>query len=217
MWAGRDADRLAAVERWTDWPMLILAAAFLPVFLLPRVLVLSPAVLLSLEALGWLLWAAFATELGLKTYLAPQRRRYLVTHWLDVLIVVVPFLRPLRLLRVLRLLPVALRLAVSLRMVLGTHGLGYALGIATAALFGIAGAVTLVEADAPTASITDYPMALWWAITTVTTVGYGDTAPVTTLGRLLGVLLMLVGIGVFGIFTAAVAAFFVEQRPQSPL
>ena len=157
MWAGRDADRLAVVERWTAWPMLILAAAFLPVFLLPRVLVLSPAVLLSLEALGWLLWAAFATELGLKTYLAPQRRRYLVTHWLDVLIVVVPFLRPLRLLRVLRLLPVALRLAVSLRTVLGTHGLGYALGIATAALFGIAGAVTLVEADAPTASITDYP------------------------------------------------------------
>ena len=132
MSAGRDADRLATVERWTAWPMLILAAVFLPIILLPRVLVLSPSALLGLEILGWIIWAAFGVELGVKTYLAPQRRRYLLTHWLDVLIVVVPFLRPLRLLRVLRLLLVALRLAVSLRTVLGTHGLGYALGSSSA-------------------------------------------------------------------------------------
>ena len=56
--------------------------------------------------------------------------------------------------------------------------------------------------------------ALWWAIATVTTVGYGDVAPVTALGRAAGSLLMLVGVGLFGMLTATVAAYFVEQSRE---
>jgi voltage-gated potassium channel len=54
--------------------------------------------------------------------------------------------------------------------------------------------------------------ALWWSIVTLTTVGYGDIAPTTTGGRIIGAILMLVGIGVLGMFTATIASVFVEQK-----
>ena len=65
--------------------------------------------------------------------------------------------------------------------------------------------------------IKDLPDAVWWAMTTVTTVGYGDTYPVTPEGRAIGVILMLIGIGVFGTVTASVAAFFVESSEVDKL
>ena len=81
------------------------------------------------------------------------------------------------------------------------------------AILAIAAAVTLLEHDQAQSStkIDGFGTALWWAVVTVTTVGYGDVAPVTLGGRALGVALMVVGIGIFGMFTASVAARFVES------
>lgn len=59
--------------------------------------------------------------------------------------------------------------------------------------------------------ITTFADAVWWALTTITTVGYGDTYPVTALGRGVAVFLMIAGIALFGLLTANVAAFFVEE------
>ena len=67
------------------------------------------------------------------------------------------------------------------------------------------------ERDAPGSTIKSFGDGLWWAATTVTTVGYGDKVPVTVEGRLVAVALMLVGISVLGVVTAAVAAWFVDQ------
>lgn len=61
-------------------------------------------------------------------------------------------------------------------------------------------------------TIHNYPEALWWAIVTVTTVGYGDTYPVTAAGRGVAVVLMLVGIGLIGVLTATIASFFVQEN-----
>ena len=52
---------------------------------------------------------------------------------------------------------------------------------------------------------------MWWAITTTTTVGYGDIYPLTAEGRLIAVVLMLTGIGVIGVFTATIASAFMIQ------
>src|SRR4051794_38661449 len=81
--------------------MLLLAVVFLLAVGLPEVMDLSPEWLLALDYITWMVWAAFAFELVVKTYLAPDRRRYLLQHWMDVVSVRVPFLRPLRLLRLL--------------------------------------------------------------------------------------------------------------------
>jgi len=174
----------------------------------------------SEEAVDWFIWAAFAFELGTKTYLAPARRRFLTRHWYDVLLVLVPFLRPLRvarsaralrLLRPVRLLAFASRLGQTARTVLTRHRLDYALATGMIAVLCGATAVYYFERNAE-GSINDFGTALWWAIVTVTTVGYGDYSPSSPAGRGVAVVLMLLGIGLFGIIAANIAAFFISNE-----
>lgn len=155
----------------------------------------------------------------MRTYLAPRRLRFLLRNWFDVAIVVLPFARPLRLLRSTRLLRVIValrafsavaRAAATTRAVLQRRGLHYLLLLSLIVLLGGGLAVTHFERGGA-GSIQDVPTGMWWAITTMTTVGYGDTFPISPEGRAIGVLLMLLGIGLFGVVTANIAAFFVEE------
>ena len=83
---------------------------------------------------------------------------------------------------------------------------------ATALLIGVAALAMLdAERHAQGAAITSYGTALWWAMETVTTVGYGDMAPVTTTGRLIAGALMIGGIALLGIVTATLASWLVER------
>jgi Ion channel len=74
-------------------------------------------------------------------------------------------------------------------------------------------AVLRAERDADSANIKTASDALWWCMATITTIGYGDKFPVSNAGRIVGVWLMIVGVGLFGTFTAFVANEFL--RPQS--
>lgn len=75
---------------------------------------------------------------------------------------------------------------------------------------GAGGLFALLEPESRT-----FGDAVWWAIVTITTIGYGDIYPETALGRIAGVVVMLVGIGFVAILTAAIAAHFVEtQEPD---
>ncbi|MCF6524557.1 potassium channel family protein [Streptomyces sp. JJ36] len=92
-----------------------------------------------------------------------------------------------------------------------------AVGAALAALLtvlGSAAAIVPLERDAPDATLTSFPRALWWAVETATTVGYGDIYPVTPGGRLLATLVMLVGITTFSLVTAALATWFVGRAAR---
>lgn len=194
------------VERASRLPMVLLSIVFLACVVLPELVDVSPELEDVLETVNWLIWAIFAFELGLMTYLAPDRRRYLLTHWVDVLTVLVPFIRPLRLLRIAI---ITARLWTEARVLIQQRTFStVAMTSAVSALT----AATLVYAverggEGP---IQTYPDALWWAAATVTTVGYGDVFPKTPAGRGIAFLLMLVGISVFGLLTARVAAIFVE-------
>jgi len=197
------ADR---VERATRLPMVLLSIVFLFAVAIPEIIPVPPDVEELLEGVNWLIWAVFAFELGVMTYLAPNRRRYLREHWIDVLTVLVPFLRPMRMLRII---VVGARLWAEAKMLI------YQRTFSTVAMTSIVSALTaatlmyVVEkgGDGP---IQSYPDALWWAAATVTTVGYGDVFPKTPAGRGIAFLLMLIGISVFGVLTARVAALFVE-------
>jgi voltage-gated potassium channel len=73
-------------------------------------------------------------------------------------------------------------------------------------------AVVAAEQGAVAANLTTYPRALWWSIETATTVGYGDFYPVTLWGRLIGSVVMVVGITTYGVVTAALATWFVGRE-----
>jgi voltage-gated potassium channel len=140
--------------------------------------------------------------------MSDDRRHYALSHWYDVALIVLPMLRPLRLLRLLAFARVLNRSAAG--SLVGRVS-AYVAGTAIMALGLGALAVLDAEQDAPNANIATFGDALWWSATTVTTVGYGDHFPVTTTGRLVAVVLMLVGIACIGAITAGVAAWLVAQ------
>ena len=198
-------------ERWrltTDVPLTVVACLFLVSYAY-QVLAQPTGFLLRLnEWIMWAAWAAFAVDYAVRLWLAPNRSHWFVRHLLDLAMVVVPMLRPLRLLRLVTLLAIIHR---SSGQSLRGRVVVYATG-ASALLICVAALAMLdAERHAPGAAITSYGQALWWAMETVTTVGYGDMAPVTTTGRLIAGGLMIGGIALLGIVTATLASWLVER------
>lgn len=105
-----------------------------------------------------------------------------------------------------------LAVGAAMMRVLRRRAVAYPLAAAITGSVVIALTMPLIERGAPGATITTMGDGLWWGATTITTVGYGDEVPVTPLGRVLALVLMLVGISSFGIVTAGIAAHFVEER-----
>src|SRR5215831_11169135 len=102
--------------------------------------------------------------------------------------------------------------ALRVEAVLKHHSLFRVLLAAAATLLTEAWLVLLFEENAKNSNIHNFGDALWWAIVTVTTVGYGDRYPVSAGGRGVAVVLMLIGIGLIGVLTATVASYFVEEK-----
>jgi voltage-gated potassium channel len=204
--------------------MLFLALLMVPVLAVPELLPISSEQASLLDKLDLAIWVAFSIEFVAKVIVAPRRARYIREHWLDVLVVVLPALRPLRLVRSTRAI-FALRILrvgaawtdslVILRNAFRRRGLGYLLLSALLLLAVGAVLITVLEHNAPNATIHSIWDGIWWATTTVTTVGYGDMYPVTVPGRMLAVILMLVGIGFFSAITAVVAAAMIETGQTS--
>ncbi len=198
-------------------PLLILSLAMIPVLLLPVVLKLSHGWHETLDTIDLIIWGAFALEYVLMLSLAASRWTYIRTHVLDLMLVALPLLRPLRILRsvrALRLLRLARLTTVATRGIrlsrqrLASKGAAYALGVAVVLM--VAAAALELDAEKTKGNIRTFGDSLWWAMTTVTTVGYGDHYPVTTLGRVIAGVLMLVGVAVLGIVTASLAAWLVR-------
>lgn len=204
-------------ERWikrTDGPLLILAVAFVVVLLLPFVRNLSPIEASVVTVANVVIWAVFAVDYAARLYLAGRRRHFVRTHILDLVIVVLPMLRPLRALRVLRLFRLSSvaayahsRASRSIYARVSTYVVS---GVIVSVLIAGVG-IREAERGADDANIRSVPDGLWWAATTITTVGYGDRYPTTTLGRLIAVGLMLIGIALLGVVTATIAGWFVER------
>lgn len=204
--------RLPRYERRAEVPMLLLAAAFLVSYAWPVVdQGMDPGVRDWLLVVSTAVWGAFTVDYAIRLVLAEHRLTYAITHWYDTLLVLVPALRPLRLLRLITVFRLLQRSSVG--GLAGRVGV-YAAAITTAAV--LLGALAMLDAEqgAADANITTYADALWWALVTVTTVGYGDLYPVTTLGRAIAVPLMFVGIGLVGLVTASMAAWLVRTLQE---
>ncbi|WP_022888391.1 potassium channel family protein [Agromyces italicus] len=201
-------------DRWearTSVPLALLGVVFLIVY---AVLVLderTPHWLnVVLATLLIAAWAAFLVDFVVRTALTPKGRRvrFVFTRPLDLLSVVLPVFRALGVVNLLhRVSFFRGRSGEAFRARVVISALAYA----TVFVFFIALAALHAERDAPGATITTFGDAIWWACVTIATVGYGDTFPITGLGRFYGVLLMIGGVAIVGTATATVVSLFNDR------
>lgn len=203
------------IERGTAIPLLILSLLYIGVLIAPMTAHLSRSALEVLRYVDWSIWAIFAIEFCLRLSISPKKSDFVRANIFDAAIVLLPFLRPLRLLRfvvVLRAITALARGTKLLRDVCLRCRLNYVFGAALLWLVASAGLVTLFEKGDPAGNIKSFSDGIWWAFVTIFTVGYGDKYPVTPEGRGIAIALMAVGLGVSGMVAGTVASFFVQQQ-----
>jgi voltage-gated potassium channel len=223
----RRLSRIVAAEQWCqdesgkvrhsyELPVLFAALMMLPAVLIQDSGLHSPWGIVA-DALGTLVWIVLVAELAFTLVHAADRRRALRAHWHDVAVAIVifPAWAPLfaafgtgvlRGWRLARLLAIGGRMFRAERLLTRRHGIPYVAAL-TALIVFVAG-IAVHETDPHR-----FPNAwrgLWFAIVTVTTVGYGDTFPTSPGGRLVAAGLMILGIGFLGLATAAIASHFVN-------
>lgn len=193
-----------------EWLMLALA------FWLPFSWYFTHVHLLSYRALwitDWIVWMAFLSETVVLLLLVRHPWYYLRTNWMNLVMIIVacplvwikvPILGAARVIRVLVLLRVTLPFVTTIKDVLSANRLGMTLLIVllTTCLMG----VLISSFDS---GIADPMTGIWWAFETVTTVGYGDIVPSTPLGKLMAVVVMLMGVTLFSVLTASLSAYFI--------
>lgn len=203
------------VERWekaSEIPLTISTLLFLGAYAWP---ILDPNLDRFwdnlCETVVWVTWVMVFIDLAVRVLLAHRRWQFIREHPLDVAVVVLPILRPLRLLRLVTLLSVLNRYAGS--SMRGKVGLYL---VSSVSLIVFVAAVAILDVERGGAGpIQSFGDSLWWAMTTITTVGYGDMYPVTTAGRFIAAGLMFAGIATLGVVTASFASWLVERVAES--
>jgi voltage-gated potassium channel len=202
------AGRLSHWERTMEWPLTATALLFLAVYAFDVLDQPDGTIGDATQAALWGTWAVFAVDYFVRLGITPERGRWIVRHLLDLAVVVLPLLRPLRLLRLVMLLSVLQR-AAGIRL----YGrVAVYVGGSTVVLVTVS-SLALLEAERgfPGSNINDYGQALWWAMVTMTTVGYGDKIPVSGTGHFIAVGLMIAGIALLGTVTATLASWLVQK------
>lgn len=197
---------------WNEF-LTVLALTFLFAFSYPAFTdSISDSTNQILSLIQWVCWVAFAIDLLFGLVTSENKVLYLKRHPLEIASVILPFLRPLRLMRVisfgglaLQKIAVGRQFAITVKVAITTVFVAYIAAVQ----------ITITERAVEGSNIKNFADGFWWAITTVTTVGYGDRYPTTTEGRLLAVMLMFMGISLVGVITASVAAWFVKMSQDA--
>lgn len=202
-------NRLQRWEERSEWPLAATAVIFLVTYAWPILQPdLSSGTKYACHVVDYVAWSVFVVDYVARLGLATNRARYFWRHLLDLFVVALPILRPLRLLRFVLLLRILNRSATaSLR---GRVAI-YVVSATFLVIFCASLAVLDAERAHPQANITSFGSALWWSCVTVSTVGYGDHFPVTTEGRFVAIGLMLAGVALLGVVTASLATWFIEK------
>jgi voltage-gated potassium channel len=201
--------RLAAYEARTQTPLDILALATLWIVVVPPTEFSTAhdvrAIVLAVQGA---IRVIYGMDIAIRSSLAKRHGRYLITHPVGIAAVILP---PVRVIFSLRLVRSVFRRGHLTRFLMAASVL-----VLNGAII-----VYLVERHAPHSNIHTLGESLWWSVTTVTTVGYGDYVPVTTAGRVTACFIMAIGLLTLAVLTAQVASSFVAQGPsrrqRSPL
>lgn len=207
-----DADRrLTRWEARTEFPLSVASLLFLAAYAVHVLDAGLPGdwhIVCIAVALG--AWALFAVDYAVRWRLSgygPHLLSYVRRHLLDTVVLVLPMLRPLR---IVRFYEAVQRRRDQPRLSLYGRVISYA-GLASV-LLGFAGALAVYqqERDAPGATIRTFGDSVWWTCSTLATVGYGDVTPVTPVGRTIAVGMMGCGLALLGAVTGAFSSWLVQ-------
>jgi voltage-gated potassium channel len=175
----------------------------------------------TLDTIDWAVWSIFAIEFLFIVSLGPRVQILKASTAADFAVVLFSFpllpnllalvrlARLARMLRLARLAGVTTRGLAALKEILGRRGLVYTVAITTLLILVGGGCLSILEPETVKGGVGD---GIWWAVVTASTVGYGDIAPSTLPGRLIAVVLMLVGIGLMSTLAASITSYFVHQN-----
>jgi len=207
--------------------ILLLSVYVLVALFVQAAFPLSEQATLLVEKIDFVICVIFVYDFFVRLYQAESRLLFLRWGWIDLLssIPMFDFLRWGRLVRIIRILRI-LRAFRSARVLVHHLFRNRAKGtFATVALISVVmvlfSSIAILNLENTAESNIKTPSdAIWWAFTTITTVGYGDRFPVTHEGRAIAVMLMTAGVGLFGTFTAYVASYFSDverEKEQSEI
>ena len=205
----------------TLWQLVIVGLSIyvLVILLLETLLKLPPEIRKIFEISDTVICFVFIGDFFVHLARAERKWEFLKWGWID-LVSSIPMLesfrvgRMVRIIRILRILRAFRSTKVLLTYLLTQRGRSvFACAAAISVTLVLFSSIAILNAeDAKDSNIKNAEDALWWACATITTVGYGDKYPVTTEGRIIGVLLMTAGVGLFGTFTGFVAAWFMSPQ-----
>ena len=204
-----------SARRWAqrfEWPMLLVVLWILLQWILEGADAIPPA---TSRVADWLVWLAFVTETVVLVTLVRDKAGYLLGNWINLLIIVtgfpllwgdMPLAGILRGLRAVLMFGLLLRLSRTWRQVLVQHHLGNSLLIMVVVV--VVAGVVIAYIDP---GIKTPWEGIWWALATVTTVGYGDVVPVSEQGRIVGIVLLILSVVLLSLVTANISAFLVSR------
>ncbi|MEU9152063.1 potassium channel family protein [Streptomyces sp. NPDC048417] len=204
-----DESRLDRWEQGTDLLLGIASLVFLGSY---AVHVLAPGLPRAVHdlflSLTYGAWGLFVVDYAVRWRISGEGPRFVRRQWLDTLVLLLPLLRPVRIVRTYEAMQ---RRHGHPRLVLQARVMTYA--SLSIALLGFAGALAVYQAErgAPNATIRSFGDSVWWTCSTLSTVGYGDVTPVTTLGRTIAVGLMACGIALLGAVTGSFSSMLLQR------
>ena len=202
-----------AASSWaklSNVPMAVLGLIYLAVYSIQVIYKANFELVSSLEIVSLSIWGAFALDVSFRLLASKSLWIFVKQNWLELFALTLPFLRILR----------VFRAVIALRGIKGffkdrVNATGaYMLMLVPLTWF--AGAIAVLDAESanPEASITNIRQALWWSLSTITTVGYGDRYPTTLEGELVAGVLMITGIALFSAGAGMFASWILAGKKR---
>jgi voltage-gated potassium channel len=213
--SGGRHDLVDRIERVTKFPMALLGIGWLVIAIVVLTDEVNGSASMVLVGSLFVLWVIMLVEYLVRLVVTPDSLGYLKRRWVEPATVVVPLLQGWHVVGIEKVTLLVREGQLRVEAILKHHSLFRVLLAAAGALVIGSWLVLLFEKQAKGSNIHNLPDALWWAIVTVTTVGYGDRYPVTEGGRVVAAILMLVGIGLIGVLTATVASVFIKEHTDA--